>query len=142
VLGAPDDTRVMQEEIFGPLLPLVPYDDLAGAIAYVNARPRPLALYVFDRDDTQVQRVLRETTSGGAAVNETMLHVGQDELPFGGVGPSGMGRYHGREGFDAFSNRKGVFMQARLNSVALLDPPWRGARGGRVARLLDLMIGR
>jgi hypothetical protein len=71
-----------------------------------------------------------------------MLHVGQDELPFGGVGPSGMGRYHGREGFDAFSNRKGVFMQARLNSVALLDPPWRGARGGRVARLLDLMIGR
>ena len=141
VLDVHDDMRIMQEEIFGPLLPVVRYGDLTEAIAFVNARPRPLALYVFDRNAAHVARVLRETTAGGVAVNETTVHVGQDDLPFGGVGPSGMGRYHGRAGFETFSNRKGVFEQARWNTLALLDPPWRGARGAWVERLLKRMIG-
>jgi acyl-CoA reductase-like NAD-dependent aldehyde dehydrogenase len=124
VLDAKDDMRVMREEIFGPLLPLVAYRTLDEAIAYVNARPRPLALYVFDRDGAAVDRVLAETVSGGVTVNEAILHVAQDDLPFGGVGPSGMGRYHGREGFEAFSAKKAVFFQPRVNGLGLFRPPY------------------
>jgi acyl-CoA reductase-like NAD-dependent aldehyde dehydrogenase len=96
--GVGASMRVMQDEIFGPILPLVPYRNLDDAIAFVNARPRPLALYVFDRDGAAIDRVLAETTSGGVTVNETILHIAQEDLPFGGVGPSGMGEYHGRAG--------------------------------------------
>jgi acyl-CoA reductase-like NAD-dependent aldehyde dehydrogenase len=124
VLDAKDDMRVMREEIFGPLLPLVAYRTLDEAIAYVNARPRPLALYVFDRDGAAVDRVLAETVSGGVTVNEAILHVAQDDLPFGGVGPSGMGRYHGREGFETFSAKKAVFFQPRVNGLGLFRPPY------------------
>lgn len=135
VLGAPDDTRLMREEIFGPILPVVPYRTLDEAIGYVNARPRPLALYVFDHDRAAVARVLAETVSGGACVNETLLQLGQDDLPFGGVGPSGMGEYHGRAGFDTFSKRKSVFYQSRLNGLKLLRPPY-GSRFEKLVRLL------
>lgn len=135
VLGAPDDTRLMREEIFGPILPVVTYRALDEAIGYVNARPRPLALYVFDHDRASVARVLAETVSGGACVNETLLHLGQDDLPFGGVGPSGMGEYHGRAGFDTFSKRKAVFYQSRLNGLTLLRPPY-GPRFEALVRLL------
>ncbi|TNF38358.1 MAG: coniferyl aldehyde dehydrogenase [Deltaproteobacteria bacterium] len=138
LLDPPDALRVMQDEIFGPVLPVVPYDHLDDAIRYVNARPRPLALYYFDRDRDRVKRVLRDTISGGVSVNETMLHIVQDDLPFGGVGPSGMGTYHGREGFETFSHRRAVFHQARLNTIGLLLPPY----GARIDRLLDFMIGR
>ena len=124
VVGAPEGSRVMREEIFGPVLPVVPYAKLADAIAYVNARPRPLALYVFDHDKAAVDRVLHETVSGGATVNETLLHLAQEDLPFGGVGPSGMGEYHGRAGFDTFSKRKAVFFQPRLNLMRLFHPPY------------------
>ena len=124
VLGAGDSMRVMREEIFGPILPLVPYRTLDEAIAYVNARPRPLALYVFDHDRAAIDRVLEETISGGVTVNETILHIAQDELPFGGIGPSGMGEYHGRAGFETFSKRKAVFVQPRLNALKLFRPPY------------------
>jgi coniferyl-aldehyde dehydrogenase len=136
VLGAPDDTKLMREEIFGPILPIVPYRALDDAIAYVNARARPLALYVFDHDPAAVDRVLAETLSGGACVNETLLQVGQDDLPFGGVGPSGMGEYHGRAGFDTFSKRKAVFRQSRLNGLKLFRPPY----GPRFEALMRFLV--
>lgn len=135
VFDAPRDARLMQEEIFGPVLPVVPYDTLEEAIAHVNARPRPLALYVFDHDREAVDAVLARTTSGGVSVNETLVHIAQEELPFGGVGPSGMGEYHGRAGFDTFSKRKGVFFQSRLNGLALFRPPY-GARFEALVKLL------
>jgi acyl-CoA reductase-like NAD-dependent aldehyde dehydrogenase len=130
------DLRVMREEIFGPILPLVPYRTLDEAIAFVNARPRPLALYVFDHERAAVDRILAQTVSGGASVNETLLHVAQDALPFGGVGPSGMGEYHGRAGFETFSKRKGVFFQSSFNALKLLRPPY-GARFETLLRLLS-----
>lgn len=135
VLGATGAMRVMQEEIFGPILPLVPYGSLDEAIAFVNARPRPLALYVFDHDRAAIDRILAQTTSGGVTVNETLLHIAQDELPFGGVGASGMGEYHGRAGFETFSKAKAVFIQPRLSALKLLRPPY-GARFERLLRLL------
>ena len=94
-----------------------------------------LALYVFDHDRAAVERVLAETVSGGVTVNETLLHIAQEELPFGGVGPSGMGEYHGRAGFETFSKRKAVFHQSRFNALKLLRPPY-GARFERLVRLL------
>jgi coniferyl-aldehyde dehydrogenase len=136
VLDAPEDAALMREEIFGPILPVVPYRALDEAIAYVNARPRPLALYVFDHDGAAVGRVLAETVSGGACVNETILQLGQDDLPFGGVGPSGMGEYHGRAGFETFSKRKSVFHQSRLNGLKLLRPPY----GRRFEALMRLLV--
>jgi acyl-CoA reductase-like NAD-dependent aldehyde dehydrogenase len=136
LLGVNDAMRVMQEEIFGPLLPVVPYSSLDEAIAYVNARARPLALYLFDRDSANVERVLARTVSGGVTVNDTILHIAQEELPFGGVGPSGMGRYHGRDGFETFSVKKAVFYQSRLNGAGLFKPPY----GERVRALLKLVL--
>jgi acyl-CoA reductase-like NAD-dependent aldehyde dehydrogenase len=126
LLNVDDSMRVMHEEIFGPLLPLIPYDTFDDALAYVNARPRPLALYLFERNAQRIERVLRQTVSGGVTVNDTMLHIAQEELPFGGVGPSGMGQYHGRAGFETFSKAKAVFRQSRINSIGLLKPPYRG----------------
>ena len=133
--GVPDTARFMREEIFGPLLPIVPYESIEQAIDYVNARPRPLALYLFDRDSTRVERVLRGTTAGGVTLNDTILHIAQEDLPFGGVGASGMGAYHGREGFMTFSHRKSVFRQARWNAIGLFRPPY-GARFRALSRLL------
>ncbi len=124
LLGARDDMRVMQEEIFGPILPIIPYQAIDAAIAHVNQRPRPLALYVFDEVSARVDRVLAETVSGGVTVNDTLLHIAQDDLPFGGVGPSGMGRYHGRDGFLTFSHAKAVFRQSRLSGIGLFRPPY------------------
>ena len=135
LIGVTDSMAVMREEIFGPLLPVVPYHNLEAAIAYVNARPRPLALYVFEHDGEAVERVIEATVSGGVTVNETILHVAQDDLPFGGVGPSGMGHYHGREGFETFSKKKAVFRQSRLNGLKLFRPPY-GRRFEALVRLL------
>ena len=138
ILSTPETCEVLQDEIFGPLLPVIPYGRLEDAIAHINARPRPLALYYFDRDDDRIKKVLTDTTSGGACINETMLHVGQDDLPFGGVGPAGMGAYHGREGFLTLSHAKAVFHQSRLNSTGLLAPPY----GTKIERMLNLLIGK
>ncbi|MEO5625580.1 MAG: coniferyl aldehyde dehydrogenase, partial [Dokdonella sp.] len=117
-----DGMDVMQQEIFGPLLPLVPYETLDDAIAYISARAHPLALYVFDEDRATIEKVLAETQAGGVSVNDTILHIAQHDLPFGGVGASGMGAYHGEDGFRTFSRMKPVFHQARLNFVGLLNP--------------------
>ena len=122
--GVTDGMRVMQDEIFGPLLPIVPYPNIDAAIAWVNAHPKPLALYLFDDDSARIEQVLARTRSGGVTVNDTILHVAQDDLPFGGVGPSGMGQYHGYEGFLTFSKLKPVFRQSRWNSMALFNPPY------------------
>ena len=102
------DSLVLQEEIFGPILPIVTAEDTTAAIAYINQRPHPLALYWFGKDKKNKERVLNETHSGGVTINDTLLHIAIDELPFGGVGASGMGRYHGKEGFDTFSHQKSV----------------------------------
>jgi coniferyl-aldehyde dehydrogenase len=132
VLDAPDDAQIMQEEIFGPILPVRTYTDLGEALAFVNDRPRPLALYYFGRDRGDIDRVLRETVSGGVTVNETLLHVAVESLPFGGVGASGMGQYHGQAGFDALSRIKPVFHQLQPNATALLRPPF--------GRVLDALL--
>ena len=124
LLDVTDDMAVMQEEIFGPILPVVTYDELDDAIAYVNARPRPLALYYFGTDAQSQQMVLERTTSGGVLINDTILHYAQDDLPFGGVGLSGMGAYHGPEGFKTMSHAKAVFKQARFNLADLFRPPF------------------
>ncbi len=138
LLNATGDMKIMREEIFGPLLPVVSYRDLDDAIRYVNERPRPLALYFFDNDPSRVNKVLKETVSGGVTVNDTIFHIAQDSLPFGGVGPSGMGHYHGKEGFETFSKKKAVFYQARFNGGGLLKPPY----GKLFDRMLDIMISR
>jgi acyl-CoA reductase-like NAD-dependent aldehyde dehydrogenase len=137
LLDVRDDMKVMQEEIFGPVLPIITYRTLDDAIAFVNNRPRPLALYYFDDDASRARSVLERTTSGGAVLNDTMMHFGIDDLPFGGVGGSGMGAYHGIEGFETFSHKKGTFVQSRVNGAFLLSPPY----GQRINRLLKLLIG-
>jgi coniferyl-aldehyde dehydrogenase len=133
-----DKMAVMQEEIFGPVLPVATYRSLDEAIEYVNARPRPLALYYFDYNSKRVESVLARTTSGGVTVNDTILHIAQNDLPFGGVGPSGMGSYHGFDGFLTFSKKKGVFLQSRFTTLGMLRPPY----GALVRRVTDLLIGR
>lgn len=138
VTGATDDMVILREEIFGPILPVVTYETLDEAIAYVNARPRPLALYYFDGDRERVDRVMQRTVSGGVSVNDTLLHFAQEGLPFGGIGPSGMGAYHGRDGFRTFSHGKGVFQQSRWTLTGLVAPPY----GVRFRRLLGFAIRR
>lgn len=138
VINPTEAMIVMQDEIFGPILPVMTYTKLDEAIAYVNDHPRPLALYFFGHDQGEVDRVLATTTSGGVSINETMMHCAQDALPFGGVGASGMGHYHGREGFDSFTKKKPVFYQARLNTTGLLRPPY----GKVIDTFLKFMLGR
>ena len=124
LLNVNDDMTVMQDEIFGPLLPIVPYSRIDQAFAYINQRPRPLALYYFGYNKAEQQRVLEQTHSGGVCLNDTLMHVAQDDMPFGGVGPSGMGHYHGHEGFPTFSKAKGVFIKQRFNAARLIYPPY------------------
>ena len=124
LLDVGDDMLVMQDEIFGPLLPIVPYRQINDAITYINARPRPLALYYFGYDRDEQQRVINSTHSGGVGINETLLHVAVCDLPFGGIGPSGMGHYHGHEGFMTFSKAKAVLRKPRLNATKVLYPPY------------------
>ncbi|WP_421272243.1 coniferyl aldehyde dehydrogenase [Aeromonas taiwanensis] len=121
----PDHCQVMQQEIFGPLLPIVPYDSLDEAIAYVTARPRPLALYLMSLDETLQRRLIRETHAGGMAINESLFQAAADDAPFGGIGPSGMGHYHGREGFLTFSKAKTVLRRGRFSPGGLIHPPYR-----------------
>jgi coniferyl-aldehyde dehydrogenase len=124
LLDVSDEMTVMQDEIFGPLLPIVPYEQIDQAFDYINRRPRPLALYYFGYNKAEQQRVLERTHSGGVCLNDTLLHVAQDDLPFGGIGASGMGHYHGREGFLTFSKAKGVFIKQRFNVARLIYPPY------------------
>ena len=126
IINPTDEMKVMQEEIFGPVLPVVTYKTLDEAIAYVNGHDRPLGLYYFGQDDAEQEQVLSRTTSGGVTVNDVVFHVAQEELPFGGVGPSGMGSYHGQDGFKEFSHKKAIYKQlkADLGPMKALRPPY------------------
>ena len=124
VTDVTDEMAVATEEIFGPILPVLPYRSIDDAISYINARPRPLALYFFGPNGPARRQVIERTTSGGVSINDTLLQYAQDDLPFGGVGASGMGAYHAHEGFKSMSHAKGVFEQTRFNVIDLLRPPF------------------
>lgn len=119
-----DDMRIMQEELFGPLLPIIGYTELNEAIDYINKRPRPLALYIFSFDKKVQDNIVYNTHSGGVCINNTMTHLAQDDMPFGGIGQSGMGCYHGHEGFLTFSKAKGIHKIGRVNSAKMILPPY------------------
>ncbi|HTY85365.1 MAG TPA: aldehyde dehydrogenase family protein, partial [Silvibacterium sp.] len=141
VLNSDDSMRLLQEEIFGPILPVISYSSFDDALAFIHARPRPLALYYFDRDSSRIEAVLNKTVSGGVTVNDCIFHFPQHALPFGGVGPSGMGAYHGFDGFAAFSKKKGVLLQSGLVASLLaraMKPPYTP----RSNRILDLLLRR
>jgi len=124
LLKANSEMKVMQDEIFGPILPIIGYKSLNQAIQMVQAQPRPLALYLFTHDKTTEYHVLHQTHAGGVCVNDTVTHVAQDDLPFGGIGPSGMGAYHAEEGFKTFSKAKPIFKRGRINSAKTAFPPY------------------
>jgi coniferyl-aldehyde dehydrogenase len=139
ILNPTDDMKVMQEEIFGPLLPVKAYQKVDEAIDYVNAHNRPLGLYYFGSDSNERDRVLDRTTSGGVSVNDVVMHVVQEELPFGGIGPAGMGAYHGHDGFREFSHRKSVFHQMKNDfGLRMLRPPY----GAAISKYLASQIKR
>ena len=138
VLNPTDDMKIMKDEIFGPLLPVKTYEKMEEAIEYVNGHPRPLGLYYFGQDAAEQDRVLTRTTSGGVSVNDVIMHVAMEDLPFGGVGPSGMGAYHGIDGFRTFSHAKAVFSQTRMDVTAMMRPPY----GEKIQKMLDGQIKR
>ena len=135
LVGVSDDMKAMQEEIFGPVLPIETYSTFDEAIAKVNARPRPLALYAFGGDERMRERILRETVAGGITFDDTLWHFSNESLPFGGAGASGFGAYHGEHGFLAFTHEKAVFTQSRFALTWLLYPPY-GKRFEVVLRIL------
>lgn len=135
VLDPPDDSALMREEIFGPILPIRGVASLEAAIAHVNANDRPLALYPFSHDRATVERILQGTLAGGVTVNDTLLHFGISRLPFGGVGASGMGAYHGRAGFDGMSKQLPILWQSRRAGSDLLKPPY-----AKVERFIRLLV--
>ena len=135
VTNTTPDMKIMQEEIFGPLLPVVPSESLDHALDYVQQRDRPLALYWFGQDKAKKERVLKESISGGVSINDVAWHVIQEDIPFGGVGPSGMGAYHGEHGFKTMSHMKGVFTQSKFSQGKQLHPPY----GPKTEKMLNLM---
>jgi coniferyl-aldehyde dehydrogenase len=138
VLNPTDDMKIMKDEIFGPLLPVKTYDTVDEAVGYVNGNARPLGLYYFGNDAKEQEHVLARTTSGGVTVNDVVMHVAMEDLPFGGVGPSGMGAYHGVDGFKTFSHAKAVFNQAKSDITAMMRPPY----GPKFQKMLDGGIKR
>jgi len=139
ILNVTDEMALMREEIFGPLLPIVPYERLEDAIAYVRSRPRPLAIYLMSQDKSVIKLVLDGTVSGGVVINDTVMQFVANDAPFGGVGPSGMGRYHGREGFLALSNARTVFSRGRrFNLAKMVHPPY----GGFFQRIIEYLFMR
>lgn len=137
IVVEPDpDSRLMQEEIFGPVLPVLAVDDVDEAIAFVNGRPKPLALYVFSDDGDTARRVVDETSSGGVCVNHTLFHITPQDLPFGGVGDAGQGRYHGRSGFDELSNMKPVLEKPTKFDLSLIYPPYTDLKRKVMSKLL------
>jgi coniferyl-aldehyde dehydrogenase len=129
ILDPSDDMQVMQDEIFGPVLPIKRYKHIDETLDYINQRDRPLGLYYFGQDAGEEHKVLTRTTSGGVTVNDVIMHITQEDLPFGGVGPSGMGSYHGFDGFKTFSHAKAVFSQSKAVSklAAAMRPPYKKA---------------
>ncbi|MFO1013951.1 MAG: coniferyl aldehyde dehydrogenase [Caulobacteraceae bacterium] len=137
ILNPTDDMTVMQDEIFGPVLPVMTYKTFDEAVAYVNAHERPLGLYYFGADAAEENEILTRTTSGGVTVNDVIFHVAQEDLPFGGVGPSGMGSYHGLDGFKEFSHKKSIYRQLKkdLGPMKALRPPY----GPAARKMIDSM---
>ena len=129
ILDPTDDMKVMQDEIFGPILPVKQYKDIEETLDYVNSKDRPLGLYYFGQDSAEEREVLTRTTSGGVTVNDVIMHIAQEDLPFGGVGPSGMGSYHGFDGFKNFSHAKAIYTQSSTVSklAAAMRPPYKKA---------------
>ena len=130
ILNPTEDMQVMQDEIFGPILPVKQYKDLDEPLDYINSHDRPLGLYYFGQDKSEENKVLNHTTSGGVTVNDVVMHVAQEDLPFGGVGPSGMGSYHGIDGFKNFSHAKAIYSQSKTVSkmaAAMMRPPYKKA---------------
>jgi len=127
VLNPTDDMQIMREEIFGPVLPIKTYSDVSETVDYINSKDRPLGLYYFGEDSKEKDYVLNNTTSGGVTVNDVISHIQMEDLPFGGVGPSGMGSYHGHDGFKEFSHAKAVYKQTKINLMKLagLVPPYK-----------------
>jgi len=140
ILDPTDDMKVMQEEIFGPVLPVKSYRTVDEAIGYVNGHDRPLGLYYFGADAAEQEKVLSATTPGGVTVNDVIMHVAQEELPFGGVGPSGMGSYHGHDGFLEFSHRKAIYSQIKkdIGPLQALRPPY----GAGIRKMLAAQVKR
>ena len=140
IIDPTDDMKVMQEEIFGPVLPVKTYGAVGEAIDYVNAHDRPLGLYYFGEDDAEREQVLGRTTSGGVTVNDVVFHVAQEDLPFGGVGPAGMGSYHGVDGFREFSHRKAIYTQIKkdIGPLQQMRPPY----GPGIRKFLEGQIKR
>ena len=126
VLNPTDDMKIMQEEIFGPVMPIKEYEDIDETISYVNSKPRPLALYYFGKNKDTQNKILNRTTSGGATINDVVWHYGQEDMPFGGVGDSGIGSYHGHEGFKRFSHQKSVLTQFSSDLLKNMMPPYKG----------------
>ena len=124
--GTTFDSKIMENEIFGPILPIITYDDFDEAIDLIRTKPKPLSLYLFSEDENSSERILNELSFGGGAINDTLMHLANPNLPFGGVGASGIGKYHGKYSFDTFSHDKSyIFKSTRLES-SLLFPPYKG----------------
>ncbi|HNE51328.1 MAG TPA: aldehyde dehydrogenase [Chitinophagales bacterium] len=136
---SPDD-EVMNEEIFGPIMPIIEYEKLDDAINFVNARNKPLALYIFSDDKMYQEKILSKTSSGNASINECLMHVGQFELPFGGVGESGIGAYHGKLSFDTFSHLKGVLKKSTLADIAQRYPPYTESGANLIKKLMSWFL--
>lgn len=138
VLNVTDDMLVMQEEIFGPILPIRTYKNVDEGVDYINANPRPLGLYYFDWDKARADSIVERTHSGAVAINDTMVQGNCDDIPFGGIGPSGMGHYHGREGFVNFSKAKGIVRKGKINSSDFVAPPWNNFMFRMLTKLMTL----
>jgi aldehyde dehydrogenase (NAD+) len=134
--GVSPDAAVMGEEIFGPILPVVAVDNVDEAVSFVNSRPHPLALYVFTDDAPTAERIIERTRSGGVSINHTMVHLGVPDLPFGGVGASGIGAYHGEAGFDRFSHRRAVLSKATKPDPSVAYPPYKRWKEAIIRRVL------
>lgn len=139
-INPPEDSQIMQNEIFGPAIIIKTYKNIQETIDYINANPRPLALYYFGQDESEKQNILQNTTSGNVTINDVIAHAGVEDIPFGGIGPSGMGNYHGFDGFKTFSHAKGVFSQTKMNMMKLsgMIPPY----GDKTEKTLEFMLKR
>jgi aldehyde dehydrogenase (NAD+) len=139
--GVSPDMAIMDEEIFGPILPVMAYDSMGDVLAFVNSRPKPLALYLFGKDRRAIREVLARTTSGSACVNDLIVQIENLDLPFGGVGMSGTGSYHGHYGFKAFSHERTVMRQGPVCLTSKFYPPYGGGSQALMKRLLERIKG-
>jgi len=140
VLNPPLDSKIMNEEIFGPLIPIITINNVDEAIKFINSRPKPLAAYIFSKNNTNISNFLNNTTSGGACVNDTVMHNACPGLPFGGVGPSGVGSYNGKFSFNSFSHNKGVLIKPLSKDPSLRYPPYTESKIGWLKRLAGLKL--